>query len=75
MPSVDLIRYRSKGCIGETAKGSVGDAATMPLTGRADWWGEKLGAPMTWLLYQALAPVLSRAVGTALRNNLSKPRS
>jgi hypothetical protein len=30
---------------------------------------------MTWLLYQALAPVLSRAVGTALRNNLSKPRS
>jgi hypothetical protein len=30
MPSVDLIRYWSKGCVGETANGRVGDAATMP---------------------------------------------
>ena len=36
MTIVDLIRYWSKGCVGETANGRVGDAATMSL----DRWGE-----------------------------------
>jgi hypothetical protein len=99
MPSVDLIRYWSKGCVGERANGRVGDAATMPL----DRWGENptsqglrrgqifeagqkrrpgprqsvaaagLGAPMTWLLYQTLAPVLSRSGGMASLNNGANP--
>jgi hypothetical protein len=36
----------------------MGETVTIPL----DRWGEELGAPRTWLLYQLNAPVLSRSV-------------
>jgi hypothetical protein len=40
---------------GEWAKRRMGDDTP-------DRWGEELGAPRTWLLYQLNAPVLSRSV-------------
>lgn len=58
MPSVDLIRYWSKGCVGETANGHVGDAGTVPLTGEAKN-SKRRGRHC---FYQTSAPALSRSV-------------
>jgi len=57
------------GRMGVSASGRMGDAViAVPLIR----WGEKLGAPWTWLLCKTFAPVLSRSVREAAGDSFSK---
>ena len=74
MPSVDLIRYWSKGVCRRNGEGAKGRSGEGGMTGGnlPDWWGKNSARPRTWLAVSAdragFEPFRACAIAAALPN-------